>query len=557
MRVKSFRRAYPVASVVVIAAVVPVAATAALAAGNPGPAPSASAAAMSLTQPAGLPSKQQQISVLSAALTYMRANYPALYKNFGGGDVTDIFDYGIGPLWLNGTDGAGTTIALVEAWDEPNIAADVASYDKALHLPDPQIQTIFPAGPLPAKCPPQMNRYTGTCASWAGEEALDVEELHLIAPYAKILVAVTPPDTQEADDSASNGAPPEFMKALETISSRHLANVISISGGTGESTYGGGAAQLGAQDPGELAAAAAGIPVLVATGDSGVVQQLAAPGPGGTETTMTPDIAAWSDSPWVTAVGGSVPDMSSQTPTKLGPDPLWNHEGAGYSSVYARPTYQDHASSAATRSVPDITMDAQFGTSESAPLLAGVLALATQANQADLGPIDPALYDVLGPAGSRDGIRDVVSGDNSATVLPPDSAQPVTVPGFAAGPGFDVASGWGTIYAPDFVPALVAASQASRQEAVTRAQAQAQLTDLERHGITLTRTSSGTVYLQAGGLLPGHPVQLGIDGKTIAQLTVNPLGGVTYMIDPKQLKLGTGRHDVMLTSMLLTETGQF
>lgn len=66
----------------------------------------------------------------------------------------------------------------------------------------------------------------------------------------------------------------------------------------------------------------------------------------------------------------------------------------------------------------------------------------------------------------------------------------------------------------------------------------------------------GTVYLHAGGLLPGHPAQLAIDGKTIAKLTANPLGDVTYMIDPKQLNLGTGKHTVTLTSMLLMESAQ-
>lgn len=554
MRIKSVKGACAVVAIVVVAAGTPVALAAAN--GAEGTDQPASAVAASLSDPAGLPSKQQQSNTLNAALAYMRANYQALYKDYGGNDVTDIFDYGISTLWQSGTDGAGTTVAIVTAWDDPNVESNVAAFDKGFHLPNPQIQTIYPAGALPSKCPPQMNSYTGTCASWANEETIDVDAIHLIAPYAKILVAVAPPDTQEADDPASNGAPPEFMKALETISSQHLANVISISGGTGESTYGDGDAAIRAQDAGELEAAAAGIPVLVATGDSGVVQALPT-AQGGTDTTTTPDIATWSDSPWVTAVGGSVPHMSSTAPTKLGPDPLWSHEGGGYSSVFTRPSYQDGVSSASTRSVPDITMDAQIGTSEAAPLLAGVLALATQENEGDLGPINPALYDVLGPAGTRDGISDVVSGNNSATVIPPGGSTSFTVPGFAAGTGFDVASGWGTIYAPSFVPALVAASRASAEEATARGQAQSQLTDLEQHGIEVTRTSSGDVYLHADGLLPGHPAQLTIDGTKIATLTVNPLGDVTYMIDPTQLKLGSGRHDVTLESMLLNETAQF
>jgi predicted RNase H-like nuclease len=51
-------------------------------------------------------------------------------------------------------------------------------------------------------------------------------------------------------------------------------------------------------------------------------------------------------------------------------------EGAGYSSVYSRPAYQDRVSlitHSSMRSVPDIAMDAQHGTSDAAPLFAGII----------------------------------------------------------------------------------------------------------------------------------------------------------------------------------------
>ena len=67
-----------------------------------------------------------------------------------------------------------------------------------------------------------------------------------------------------------NSLTPEMMHALEYISAHHIANAISISDGTGEGTYSFGTAQIHANDPGPLAAAAAGIPVLNATGDCGV-----------------------------------------------------------------------------------------------------------------------------------------------------------------------------------------------------------------------------------------------------------------------------------------------
>src|SRR6201992_26102 len=403
--------------------------------------PSSASAPRAAPSSAGtLPSKQDQIKVLTAALNTMQANY-SKFAGFSPGPQ-DIFDYGIGNLWKQGIDGAGTTIAVVEGWDLPSIAAQVHSFDQNFGLPDPDIETVYPTGPLPATCPPGMVKLGsyGSCNAWGGELALDVITAHLIAPYAKIIISATPADTEETDDAVSQVAMPELMKAVEYIAQNHLANTISISDGSGESTYS-SKEEITSQDPGELTAAAAGIPLLVATGDCGVVQNLTnASGQCG-NVSQGPDTAAWDDSPWVTAVGGSVPNVSTTDGSKLGPDPLWHEgpfsEGAGYSSVFARPSYQNgvaRITQSPMRSVPDITTDAQDGTSEAAPLLNGVLALATQVNQCkNVGPINPLLYGVLGPRGARAGIEDVVSGNNSAT----------HVPGFSAAQGFDVASGVG------------------------------------------------------------------------------------------------------------------
>ena len=227
--------------------------------------------------------------------------------------------------------------------------------------------------------------------------------------------------------------------------------------------------------------------------------------------------------------------------------------------MFPRPSYQDGVASitrSPMRSVPDITLDSQDGTSESAPLLAGVLALATQANKADVGPINPALYQVLGPQGTQAGLADVVKGDNSVTT--PDG-KTVIVPGFTAAKGFDVASGWGTINAAKFVPSLAAATAASHQDQAVRAQALAELTGLQ-HSAQLSATHirpGGSSYLLASNFLPGHPVNFAIDGHTVATLTANTLGDVTYMIDPSLLKLSPGQHTVSLSSMLLTETAGF
>jgi subtilase family serine protease len=496
------------------------------------------------------------IKVLTAVLQVMRDNY-ATFGTVSPGPQ-DIFDYNIGSLWLKGIDGTGTTVALLEGWDDPALGQFMQIMDQQYGLPDPVIQTVYPSGPLPAQCPPGMvalGSY-GNCEAWVQELRLDVLSVHLIAPYARIVISATPADSEVTDDAASNVAPPEMMRAIEYISANRLANVISISTGTGESTYPSGAAQVHANDPGPLSAAAAGIPVLNGTGDCGVVQNLATANAQCGHTSAGPDTATWDDSPWVTAVGGSVPNITANW-AKAGPDPLWHRgifsEGAGFSSIYPRPGYQDSVAQitgSQQRSVPDITMVAQSGTSESAPIMAGVLALATQLNgDHNIGPINPALYGVLGPAGATDGISDVVSGNNSA----------VNVPGFTAGPGFDVASGWGTINAKLFVPALVAATQASGQESAARQEASQELSQLE-HGITLTVQDippGGISLMSGGGFLPGHPVGIAIDGNVITTLTASNLGTIGYILDPAEIGLAAGDHVLSLQSMLITTTADF
>jgi subtilase family serine protease len=489
-----------------------------------------------------------------ATLSDWQANYSSLSRSHPG--PLDILDYDIAPLWEEGIDGSGTTVAVIEGWDDASIGAAMSSFDSKYDLPPADISTIYPDGPLPATCPAGMvalGSY-GSCSAWAGELTLDVESVHLMAPYAKIVISATPADSEITDDAADQVAPPEMMKALEVIGNEHLANVISISDGTGETTYTYGESELKAQNAGELTAAADGVPVLVATGDCGVVQNLAVASSQCGNTSTTPDTAAWDDSPWITAVGGSVPDVSS-TGQVLGPDTLWPSSGAGYSSVYTRPSYQDavaRATGATMRSVPDITMDSHDGTSEAAPSFAGVLALATQLGGGhDIGPINPALYQI-GPRGAGAGIVDITSGSN--TIKLPGTST--TVAGFSAGPGFDVASGWGTVDAAKFAPALDLATRADGNQA--RAQAQGQLRSLEHIQLTPSVVPSGSdTYLLAGNFLPMHPVQLTVDGQLIATLTANELGDVTDMIDPATLGLTAGVHTVTLTSMLLTEEGTF
>lgn len=524
---------------------------------------------MRAAAPASGPTKAQRIKVLKAALKLMHDNFSKFAGDTPG--PVDVFDYQVGDLWMKGIDGTGVTAAVMEGWNDPNLGKVVTGFDKALGLPKAQIKTIYPTGDhkLPAKCPPGMVALQsyGSCDAWAGELELDVLSVHLMAPYAKILIVVAPPDSEITDDAASQVAPPEFMQALEVISRRHLANVVSISDGTAESTYSHGFKQIYEQDAGELTAAKFGLPVLVGTGDCDAVQHLAV-GPSSCDQKLVTKgraSAAWDDSPWVTAVGGTVPNFSGKG-KRLGPDPVWNlgpqgfpfGEGAGFSAAFARPSYQNGVAKitkSGQRSVPDISLNGSDGTSESGPLLNGILALATQLNHGkNVGPINPLLYSVLGPAGAKDGVADVISGNNNVI-----RKGKVAVLGFAAAKGFDVASGWGTVLASTFAPALVKATAAAGQDATVRAQASAALTKLE-HRVELSSavvSASGMTKLSAQGFLAGHPVILTIDKHKVATLTANGNGAVHFTIKPATLGLGRGRHHLALSSMLITSTGSF
>jgi hypothetical protein len=261
-------------------------------------------------------------------------------------------------------------------------------------------------------------------------------------------------------------------------------------------------------------------------------------------------------------VGGTVPNVSKTDGSKLGPDPIWHvggifSEGAGFSAVYPRPSYQNgvaRITGSRWRSVPDITTDSQDGTSESAPMVAGVIALATQLNHGhNLGPINPVLYDILGRLGTHAGISDVVSGNNS--VIDPQTGK-VLVQGFTAAPGFDVASGWGTVDASRFVPALVAATRASGLARSARIRASRELGRLE-HKIRLSAGSGGTTSVSSTGFLPRHPVKLAIDGTVITTLTAGDNGVVSYTLNPAALGLHPGHHVLTLQGMLITTTASF
>src|SRR4029077_6830756 len=110
-------------------------------------------------------------------------------KSFGSPGPTGLTPtqvrhaYGFDQItFSNGTvtgDGRGTTMAIVDAYDDPNIASDLHQFDLQFGLPDPTFNKVNQNG---GSTLPQAD------VRWAEEISLDVEWAHAIAPNASILL---------------------------------------------------------------------------------------------------------------------------------------------------------------------------------------------------------------------------------------------------------------------------------------------------------------------------------------------------------------------------------
>jgi type II secretory pathway pseudopilin PulG len=490
-------------------------------------------------QSPGVPPPAQRIAATTATFNAIEAKIAAgqsLRLRFPDPTASeDIIDYGVNDLWKKAIDGAGVTVAYVVTNPDPNLAASMTTYDTAMDLPPADITDMA----LPAPTDPSAVCKI-ECST--GEDRLDAEAIHSMAPFAKILF-VHPP----VPETIGMQGWPEVAQAIKMIADKHLADVISVSLGDGESEFindptNPGAAQQAAihsLDPAFLDATAHNIPVTFASGDCGPTD----PPVLGDTGQCTPAVGVTAghpvDSPWVTAVGGTIPNAGLATAAgRTAPDALWtapnNHsdaEGAGVSTIYPKPSWQrgNPALSGVTgRAYPDITMDASDGTSQASPTFAGILALATQVRHADLGTVNPALA-ALGPRGTAAGIVDVPAGYTN-------TAYGVT--GFSTATGYDIASAWGTIFAPAFVPALV--GQIDRQHGLAQPslQARLELAHLETaisasarrvasgQSVTVTgkgfipgRSPNGTAIEDGFGVFPPLPGQFGVTGPPFADPT--------------------------------------
>jgi hypothetical protein len=503
------------------------------------PSPALASAATPSGQSPGVPPPAERIAATTATYDAIEAKIAAgqpLRLPFPDPTAAkDILDYGVNDLWKAGIDGAGVTVAYVVTNPDPGLAAAVASYDAAMDLPPANITDLA----LPAAASPSAACQIECVTS---ETRLDAEAIHSMAPYANILF-VHPP----VPETLGMQGWPEVAQAITMIADRHLADAITVSLGDGESDFindptnptATQQAAIRSLDPAFLDAAAHNIPVLFAAGDCGptAATVLADTGQCTPATGVTADHPA--DNPWVTAVGGTIPNNGLATASgRTAPDALWtapndnsDAASAGISTVYPKPSWQRGIPAlrgVTGRAFPDISMDASNGTSQASPTFAGILALATQLRGADLGTINPALA-AIGPRGAAAGIIDVPAGYT-------DSAYGVT--GYSTGPGYDIASGWGTIYAPAFVPALIrqingqhGPLQPSRvaQDALNRLQsnisesankvAGGQTVTVTGRGFIPGRTPNGTTVLDGFGVYPPLPGQYGVTSGPYADPT--------------------------------------
>src|SRR4051794_32048622 len=226
-------------------------------------------------------------------------------------------------------DGRGQTIAIVDAFNDPNIAADLAVFDAQFGLPAANLKVVNQTG---------GSRLPATDAGWASEIALDVEWAHAIAPAASILLV-------EANSALTS----DLMVAVDYA--RHAAGVSTISMSWGGSEFfdfaGGGEteSQLAYDKTFTTPAGHTGVTFLAAAGDSGQSSGVQWP----------------SSSPNVVAVGGTSLNISDSSGTYLSEGP-WrgfrSGTSGGFSDVEPEPDYQQVAQQTGSRSTPDVGYNA-------------------------------------------------------------------------------------------------------------------------------------------------------------------------------------------------------
>jgi subtilase family serine protease len=332
--------------------------------------------------------------------------------------------YGVAPLLSHGIDGSGETVVMPELAAQPpasngaytDIRQDLAAFDSKFGLPPARLQVVNTIAK--SKTP-----YLAV----GEEEVEDTEMVHAIAPGA-ILDVVLMPAGVLSSNAAIAAAITQVIRAGVAV---HAA-VISISASGGEHLR--TRAEWAVMNAALQQAREQRVTVVASSGDTGAISDDGPPR----------QVSMPASDPLVLAVGGTTLDAARPSGAYQG-EMAWNDganaSGGGYSGLFPRPSYQDGlARAGATRGVPDVAANADSstamaleygdgelrpapGTSASAPLWAGVIALADQQAGHPLGFINPAIYAIArGPAYHR-AFHDVVTGDNSVMPSAPGGTR--------------------------------------------------------------------------------------------------------------------------------------
>jgi subtilase family serine protease len=308
--------------------------------------------------------------------------------------------------------GAGATVAIIDAYAAATINGDANKYSSingdSAFAPN-QFTQVLPTGfSHQSLCGP---------GGWAGEETLDVEAVHAMAPDANV--------RYYAGRSCLNR---DLIATLAQVVDDNKASIVTNSYGDLESNT--PSSDIVAYDQILNQAAMQGISVLFSSGDNGDevantgLRQADYPASdtlvtavGGTSTAIGQGGALDFQTGWGTEKYSLASNGGSWVP--IAANPFLYGSGGGYSALFNRPSYQDRVvpSGQAGRAVPDISMDAdpttgmlvgetqrypdgsarfsEFrlgGTSLSSPLFAGITALATQHDGSRIGFLNPSIY---------------------------------------------------------------------------------------------------------------------------------------------------------------------
>ena len=370
--------------------------------------------------------------------------------------------YGVEALMQKGFTGKGQTIVDIVSFGSPTLQQDMDAFDQQFGLPPIKIQIMNPLGTK--KFDPSNKDMTG----WAIETTLDVQIIHAIAPDAGIVVLTSPVSETEGTIGL-----PQFRQLEQYALDHHLGSIVSQSWGASEVTLRDAAGQQEIHKWDtffQKATTQQGITFLSSSGDNGATDYSNLPA---TKLSPTATTSFPADEPWVTSVGGTSMIRNGTTIQEK----VWNSNGGssggGFSDFFTEPSFQKTLPASVQsqlknrRGVPDVAGDADpltgmafyqdgawslaGGTSASAPLWAGVIAIANQMAGHPLGFINPGLYKLSQSSNYAQDFHDITNGNNSVNY------KGVTVPGYSAVPGWDPTTGLGTPNAEKLLPDLIAA----------------------------------------------------------------------------------------------------